>query len=328
MRAPARPPARGVRAIDFDRLHDVLDVRPAVADAVAAGGPVVALESSLIAHGLPAPHNLEAAMAAEAAIRAAGAVPATIAVLDGRIRVGLATAEIERLANSPEVAKVSRRDLPRCLADGAAGATTVAATMISARAAGIAIFSTGGIGGVHRGWQTSLDVSADLPELARTDVAVVCAGAKAILDLPATLEYLETHGVPVIGFRTDAFPAFYARDSGLGVDYRLDDAPEVARHLWAKWSAGLAGGVVVANPVPAAHALDAAALDGSVRSALDAAAAGHVRGARLTPFMLERVATATQGRSLAANRALLESNAAVAGEIAVAYAALARDCGS
>ena len=232
--------------------HPLLDLHADVGAALAAGRPVVALESTIIAHGMPWPQNAETALAVEAEVRANGAVPATIAVLDGRLKAGLTQAEIERLGRSgAAVAKLSRRDLPVVVARGGSGATTVAATMIVAALAGIRVFATGGIGGVHRGAETSFDISADLQELARTSVAVVCAGAKSILDLGLTLEYLETHGVPVIGYRTDRLPGFFSRDSGFGVDVRLDEPDQVAWVMKAKWDLGLGGGIVVANPIPA-----------------------------------------------------------------------------
>ncbi len=300
-------------------MQDFLSIHPEVAAALKAGKAVVALESTVISHGLPYPANVETAKALEAAIRAEGAVPATIAVLDGRIRVGLDADDIERLAQ-PGVRKVSRRDLPVALAQGADGATTVAATMIGAALAGIAVFATGGIGGVHRGVETTLDISADLEELAATDVAVVCAGAKAILDLPRTLEYLETKGVPVIGFGTDRFPAFYTASLPLPVDGRCDTADEVARVLRAKWQLGLGGGVVIGVPIPEDAALDAEAVEAAIAQAVGEAEAQAVRGKALTPFLLKRMEELTGGASLAANRALLLNNATVGARIAVAYA--------
>lgn len=300
-------------------MQDFLSIHPEVAAALKAGKAVVALESTVISHGLPYPANVETANALEAAIRAEGAVPATIAVLDGRIRVGLDADDIDRLAQ-PGVRKVSRRDLPVALAQGADGATTVAATMIGAGLAGISVFATGGIGGVHRGVETTLDISADLEELAATDVAVVCAGAKAILDLPRTLEYLETKGVPVIGFGTDRFPAFYTAALPLPVDGRCDSADEVARVLRAKWQLGLGGGVVVGVPIPADAALDAEAVEAAIAQAVAEAEAQGVRGKALTPFLLKRMEELTDGASLAANRALLLNNAQVGARIAVAYA--------
>lgn len=300
-------------------MQDFLSIHPEVAAALKAGKAVVALESTVISHGLPYPANVETATALEDAIRAEGAVPATIAVLDGRIRVGLDADDIERLAQ-PGVRKVSRRDLPLALAQGADGATTVAATMIGAGLAGISVFATGGIGGVHRGVETTLDISADLEELAATDVAVVCAGAKAILDLPRTLEYLETKGVPVIGFGTDRFPAFYTAALPLPVDGRCDSADEVARVLRAKWQLGLGGGVVVGVPIPADAALDAEAVEAAIAQAVGEADAQGVRGKALTPFLLKRMEELTDGASLAANRALLLNNAKVGAHIAIAYA--------
>ncbi|HEV7372782.1 pseudouridine-5'-phosphate glycosidase [Arenibaculum sp.] len=303
-------------------MQEYLSIRPEVAEALQANRAVVALESTIISHGMPYPRNVETARTVERTVRAAGAVPATVAILDGRIRIGLDDEDLERLATGPEVMKVSRRDLPVALATGADGATTVAATMICAKLAGIAVFVTGGIGGVHRGAETSFDVSADLEELARTDVAVVCAGAKAILDLPKTLEYLETRGVPVLGFGTDELPAFYTPGSGLPVVRRCDTPEEVARILRAKWQLGLRGGVVIGNPIPAAAALDAAAIDAAIAEAQAEAASRGVRGKEVTPFLLSRLEALTEGRSLEANVALVAHNARVGARIAVAYAAL------
>jgi len=314
-------------------MNPLLDLHPEVAAALAAGAPVVALESTIISHGMPWPRNVETALAVEAAVRAAGAVPATIAIADGRLRAGLTAGQIERLGRAgPCVTKASRRDLPfvlaGCLPVGAApgtvpglGATTVAATMLVAAMAGIRVFATGGIGGVHRGAETSFDISADLQELARTDVAVVCAGAKSILDLGLTLEYLETHGVPVIGWGTDALPAFFTRDSGFAVDYRLDDAAAVARVMHARWSAGLGGGLVIANPIPAEFALPRATIDAATAQALAEAAQQGIRGKASTPFLLARVNELTGGDSLAANIQLVLNNARLAAAVAVAYAA-------
>jgi pseudouridylate synthase len=303
-------------------MQDYLSVRPEIADALQARRAVVALESTIISHGMPYPGNIETARAIEAAIRAEGAVPATVAVMDGRIRVGLDDDDLERLATGSGIMKVSRRDLPVALATGSDGATTVAATMICARLANIPVFVTGGIGGVHRGAETSFDVSADLEELARTDVAVVCAGAKAILDLPKTMEYLETRGVPVLGFGTGELPAFYTRESGLEVNRRCDAPEEVARILRAKWQLGLGGGVVVANPIPAEAALDRTAMDGAIGHALADAEARGIRGKEVTPFLLSRLEELTGGESLRANIALVTHNARIGARIAVAYAAL------
>jgi pseudouridine-5'-phosphate glycosidase len=293
-----------------------------VAAALQEGRPVVALESTIIAHGMPWPQNAETALAVEADVRALGAVPATVAILDGRLRAGLAREDIERLAHDGrDIAKVSRRDMPIVVARGGSGATTVAATMIVAALAGIRVFATGGIGGVHRGAQTSFDISADLQELARTPVAVVCSGAKSVLDLALTLEYLETHGVPVIGYRTDCFPAFFTRDSGLAVDARLDEPEQVAHVMRAKWQLGLGGGLVIANPIPAASQLPPERVERATRQALDDARVQGVSGKALTPFLLERMNAATDGDSLASNVDLVRDNARLAARIAVAYAA-------
>lgn len=278
--------------------------------------PVVALESTIITHGMPHPTNVETARAVEGIIRARGAVPATIAILDGKIHIGLSAAELEALAVAPRVEKVSRRDLAHVLATRAMGATTVAATMICARLANLTVFVTGGIGGVHRGAAETLDISADLMELANTNVAVVCAGAKSILDIGLTLEFLETHGVPVIGYGTDEFPAFYARQSGHSVDFRLDSPQAVATVLQTKWDMGINGGVIIANPVPEAYALQPAFIDGIIEQALREASARGVRGKAVTPFLLQRVADLTGGSSLQTNIALVKHNAALGADIA------------
>ncbi|HKU87633.1 MAG TPA: pseudouridine-5'-phosphate glycosidase, partial [Casimicrobiaceae bacterium] len=252
--------------------------------------PIVALESTIIAHGMPWPANVENAFAVEAEIRALGAVPATIAVVDGHPKAGLSADDIERIGRGGSaIAKLSRRDLPIAVARGDTGATTVAATMIVAALAGVPVFATGGIGGVHRGAEASFDVSADLQELARTSVAVVCAGAKAVLDLRLTLEYLETHGVPVVGFGTDRLPAFWSRDSGFAVDARADAPGEVARLMHAKWSMGLAGGIVVANPIPERYELPRERIDQAIEQALAQAREEGVAGKAVTPFLLARV---------------------------------------
>lgn len=299
-------------------MHPALHLSPETAEAMDRGQAVVALESTIIAHGMPYPQNVETARAVEDLIRREGAVPATIAVFGGRIHVGLSGEELEQLGTAGHVAKVSRRDLPHVLATGALGATTVAGTMIAARLAGIRVFVTGGIGGVHRGAETSFDISADLQELAQTPVAVVCAGAKSILDLGLTLEYLETHGVPVIGYGTERFPAFFTRDSGLPVDFRLDEPAEVARLLATQWSLGYPGGAVVANPIPEADAMDKEVIDAIIGRALGEAARQGVTGKRVTPFLLDRIKQLTGGRSLAANIALVEHNAVVGARIALA----------
>ena len=301
-------------------LHASLAVAPDVADALAANRPVVALESTIIAHGMPYPRNLETAREVEAIIRDEGAVPATIAVLDGRIRVGLDASDLERLATAPDMAKLSRRDMAVALAQGGHGATTVAATMLCANLAGIRLFVTGGIGGVHRGGEASFDVSADLEELATTPVAVVCAGAKSILDLPKTLEYLETRGVPVIGFGTDTFPAFYCRSSGLALDHRCDTPEQAAAIIAAQAELPGAGGLVIANPIPKADALDRSEVDAAIDRAIGEATAQGIGGKDVTPFLLARLAEITGGRSLDANIALVKNNARLGARIAAALA--------
>jgi pseudouridine-5'-phosphate glycosidase len=304
-----------------------LHIRPEVATALDAGRAVVALESTVISHGLPHPHNLEIARQLEAVIRDGGATPATVAILGGRICVGLDDTEIEHLATASAVAKVSRRDLGAVLARGGDGATTVAATMIAAALAGIRVFATGGIGGVHRGGEMSLDVSADLTELGRSPVAVVASGAKAILDLPRTLEVLETHGVPVIGYGTDRFPAFFSRDSGLALDARAETPSAAAAIMAAHWDLGLSGGLLLCNPVPETAALAREQVAAWVDVALGEAEAAAIAGAEVTPFLLDRLTHLSAGHTLAANIALLENNAAVAAEIALAYGKLIRGRG-
>ncbi len=302
-------------------MNDLLQLSPEVAAARAAGKPVVALESTIIAHGMPWPQNLETAREVEDVIRAEGAVPATIAVIDGRIRVGLTNEELQQLAQAPDAMKLSRRDLPYAIATGRLGATTVAATMICAQLAGIEVFVTGGIGGVHRGGHESFDISADLQELARTPVVVVCAGAKSILDLGLTLEYLETHGVPVLSIGQENFAAFFTPDSGLRADFRLDDADSQARFIRAKWALGLGGGVVVSNPVPAAHAMPRAEIDAITAQALAEADQQGIHGKAITPFLLARIKALTGGRSLATNIALVKNNAVAGARLARALQA-------
>jgi pseudouridine-5'-phosphate glycosidase len=296
-----------------------LEVAPEVAAALAAGQPVVALESTIISHGMPYPKNVDTAMAVEAAVREAGATPATIGIAGGRLRAGMTADEIAALGEpGADVVKCSRRDLPFVLSRRLAGATTVAATMIVAEMAGIHVFATGGIGGVHRDVETTLDVSADLEQLALSNVAVVCAGIKSILDIGRTLEYLETKGVPVVGFGTDSVPAFYTRDSGFAVDYRVDSAEEIAAALAIKWSLGLAGGIVVGVPVPAEHALEPDELDHVIDAAHREMQRRGVTGKRTTPFLLAEIAEKTGGRSLEANIQLVINNARIAAAIAVA----------
>jgi pseudouridylate synthase len=296
------------------------DLSAEVQHALAHGQPVVALESTIISHGMPYPQNVATALRVEDEVRQSGATPATIAIIHGRLKAGLSHAEIELLGQQGQaVAKVSRRDLPFVMAAGQHGATTVAATMIIAAMAGIRVFATGGIGGVHRGAAQTLDISADLQELAQTPVAVVCAGAKSILDLGLTLEYLETHGVPVIGYQTTQLPAFYLRESAFGVNYRLDTADEIARVLQVKWALGLQGGAVVANPIPAAFSMPAPVINAAIEQALAEASQQSVSGKAVTPFLLARVAELTGGDSLAANIELVLHNARLASAIAAAY---------
>jgi pseudouridylate synthase len=293
-----------------------LDIAPEVQHALAHGQPVVALESTIISHGMPYPQNVQTALQVEAEVRAHGAVPATIAIVNGRLKAGLSGADIEQLGKSGrEVVKVSRRDIPFIVAAGATGATTVASTMIIAAMAGIRVFATGGIGGVHRGAAQSFDVSADLQELAQTPVAVVCAGAKSILDLRLTLEYLETHGVPVVGYQTNALPAFFTRDSAFSVDYRLDTPLAIAQVLHAKWQMKLAGGMVIANPIPEAFAMERSLIDAAIEQALQEAQDQGVGGKESTPFLLARVCEITGGDSLVSNIQLVLNNARLASAI-------------
>ena len=302
-------------------IHAMINTSAPVREALAEGQPVVALESTIISHGMPYPRNVETALSVEQHVRDNGAIPATIAVIGGKPTVGLTPDQIEYLGREGlNVTKVSRRDLPSIRATGRDGATTVASTMILAARAGIRVFATGGIGGVHRGAEDSMDVSADLQELAQTDVAVVCAGAKAILDLPKTLEYLETHGVPVLGFGTDDLPGFYTRETGLRVDHRVESAAEIAAMLRAKWDFGLSGGVLVTNPVPVEFAMARDPIDRAVEQALAEAQAQGVRGKDSTPFLLARVTELTGGDSLATNIRLVENNARLAAQIAVEIA--------
>jgi pseudouridylate synthase len=297
-----------------------LRVAGEVQAALVEGRPIVALESTVIAHGLPYPANVEVARGMEGAVRAEGAVPATIAVLDGAIVVGLDGAQIERLATEPGVLKASRRDLAPALARRATAATTVAGTLACAALAGIRVFATGGIGGVHRGAGQRFDISADLQELARSPLLTVCAGAKAILDLPLTLEYLETHSVPVVGYGTDELPAFYSRESGLRTPHRADTPAEIAALARAQWESGLGGGILVTCPIPAEHAIPASRIAGALTRALDEAEEQRIRGQAVTPFLLARLAELTGGESVAANRALLLHNAALAAQFAHALA--------
>jgi pseudouridine-5'-phosphate glycosidase len=299
------------------RIGERLRIAPEIRQALAAGAPVVALETTIVSHGMPYPENVETALALERKIRGHGATPATIAVLDGLIRVGLSEGELDALAQDEDVLKLSRNDLACALVMRRRGSTTVAATMICAQMAGIRVLATGGIGGVHRGAAQSFDISADLEELAQTAVAVVCAGAKALLDLPKTLEYLETQGVPVVGYRTNEFPAFWSRSSGLAAPLRMDSAAEIAALLRAKWELGLRGGAVIANPVCEEDEIPAAEMAGFIDRAVAEAARRAIGGKAVTPFILSHIAELTGGRSLAANIALVKSNARLAAEVAV-----------
>ncbi len=305
----------------IDALRDLVVDSPAVAAARAAGTPLVALETTIITHGMPYPQNVETALAVEAIVRAGGAEPATIAILDGRIRIGLDESEIQALAHLDGVRKVSRADLPHVLLTRGAGATTVAATMICAALAGIDVFATGGIGGVHRGAETTFDVSADLDELALTPVAVVCAGAKALLDLPKTLEVLETRGVPVIAYGTDAFPAFWSRESGLTAPLRLDTPAEIAGMLHLQRRLGYRGGALIANPVPLADELGHDEIGDHIERAVAEASAAGISGKAVTPYLLDRIFQLSDGRSLTTNVALIKNNAALAAALACALAA-------
>ena len=297
---------------------EYLDIAPDVATALTAGEAVVALESTIISHGMPYPRNVETATTVEATVRNGGATPATIAVLDGRLKVGLSPDEIRHLGErGTDVVKCSRRDLPFIIARQQDGATTVAATMIIAAMAGIRVFATGGIGGVHRDVEDTLDISADLEELARSNVAVVCAGIKSILDIGRTLEYLETKGVPVVGYQTNTLPAFYSRSSGFAVDYRVDTAADVAAALRTKWGIGLDGGMVVAVPIPEQHALDNDEIDSVIDQAITEMQQQGITGKDTTPFLLASIAERTGGRSLEANIQLVLNNARVAAEVAV-----------
>ena len=304
-------------------MNRYLDVAPEVQAALQQGKPVVALESTIISHGMPYPKNVETALLVEQTIRANGAVPATIAVIGGRLKAGLSRDEIEYLGKTGRgVAKASRRDLPALVARGADGATTVATTMIIAHLAGIRIFATGGIGGVHRGAETTMDISADLEELAHTPVMVVCAGAKSILDLGLTLEYLETKGVPVIGYGTDELPAFYTRRSGFGVDYRVDSPEELAAFYAAQRGLDYPGGMLVTNPIPEEYAMDKDVIDAAIEQALASAKADGIHGKETTPYLLAKVVELTGGESLESNIQLVLNNAAVAARTAACLAAL------
>ena len=301
------------------KLSGYLDIHPDVENAIKNSEPVVALESTIISHGMPYPKNVETALMVEETVRSNKAVPATIAIINGKLKVGLTNDEIEFLATNEEVKKVSRRDLPITVAQKLSGSTTVASTMIIASLAKIAIFATGGIGGVHRGAENTMDISADLEELANTNVCVVCAGAKAILDLGLTLEYLETKGVPVIGYKTSELPAFYSSESGFDVDYKIDSAQEIAEILKTKWDLSLDGGVLVTNPIPVAFELETGVMNDAINQAIIEADNNKISGKKITPYLLSKVNEITQGKSLEANIKLIQNNADLAAKIALHY---------
>ncbi|WP_320047838.1 pseudouridine-5'-phosphate glycosidase [uncultured Ilyobacter sp.] len=300
-----------------------LDISPEIEEALEKGLPVVALESTIISHGMPYPKNVETALEVEKIIRDNGAIPATIAILKGRLKVGLSKDEIDLLGKTGlDVIKTSRRDLPFIISKKLTGATTVASTMIIASFAGIRVFATGGIGGVHRGAETTFDISADLQELAHTNVAVICAGAKSILDIGLTLEYLETNGVPVVGYQTDELPAFYTRKSGFKVDYKVDNPKEIALALKAKWELGLKGGMVIANPIPEEYSMDHKLITEIIKNALIEAEKKNIKGKESTPFLLAKVKELTEGKSLESNIQLIYNNAKLAAEISKELASL------
>ena len=305
-------------------MNKYLDIAPEVAAALAEGKPVVALESTIISHGMPYPQNVETALAVEKIVRDNGAVPATIAIIGGRLKAGLTPEEIEYFGKKgPEIAKASRRDLPVLIAKGQDGACTVTTTMMIAHMAGISVFATGGIGGVHRGAETTMDISADLEELGQTPVMVICAGAKSILDLGLTLEYLETKGVPVIGYGTDELPAFYTRKSGFGVDYRLDTPAELAAAFHAQREMGLKGGMLVTNPIPEEYSMDADVINAAIDKAVAECKAQGIHGKATTPFLLARIKDITGGDSLDSNIQLVFNNALVAAKTAAELSKLA-----
>lgn len=304
-------------------MNRYLDIAPEVKEALDSGKPVVALESTIISHGMPYPQNVETALNVEKIIRDNGAVPATIAVIGGRLKAGLSPEEIDYLGKTGAgVAKASRRDLPVLVAQGRDGATTVTTTMIIAHMAGIKVFATGGIGGVHRGAETTMDISADLEELAQTPVMVVCAGAKSILDLGLTLEYLETHGVPVIGYETEELPAFYTRKSGFKVDYRIDSPADLAKAFFVKQDMGLVGGMLVTNPIPEEYSMDADVITRAIEEAVEEAKANGIHGKETTPFLLAKIKDITGGSSLDANIQLVYNNARLAAKTAAELAKL------
>ncbi|MBP3891198.1 MAG: pseudouridine-5'-phosphate glycosidase [Solobacterium sp.] len=303
-------------------MKNYLDLTPEVKEALETGKPVVALESTIISHGMPYPQNVEMAKECQRIIREQGAVPATIAIMDGKIKVGLSDEDLETMAKTQGVLKVSRRDFAYAIASKKLGATTVATTMMGAALAGIKFFATGGIGGVHRGFNEVMDVSADLDELAKTNVNVVCAGAKSILDLPRTLEYLETKGVPVVGYGTDTLPQFFTRESEYKLNLRLDSVEEIAEMIRAKEELGLSGGVLITNPIPEEYSMDKKYIDEKINEAVEKADEAGIVGKDITPFLLKTIVEETEGKSLAANIQLVYNNAKVAAQLAVAYANL------
>lgn len=300
-------------------INPFLQILPEVLDALKQGKPVVALESTIISHGMPYPKNVETALAVEKAVRDNGAIPATIAIINGRCHVGLSPEEIEIFGKEKDVWKVSLRDMPYVITKKLYGATTVAATLRIATMAGIQIFVTGGIGGVHRGAESSMDISADLTEMGQTSVAVISAGVKSILDIELTLEYLETKGIPVVTFRQDAFPSFYSSKSGYSSPLRLDTPAEIAALLHTKWNLGLSGSVLIANPLPAEQEIPQETMEKHIQKALDAASKQNIKGKEVTPFLLQYLATHTQGESLHSNIALILNNAALGAQIAVSF---------
>ena len=301
------------------KLNDYLDIHPDVEDAIKNKLPIVALESTIISHGMPYPNNIETALMVEDTVRSNNAIPATIAIINGRLKVGLTNKEIEFLATNNKVRKISRRDLAIAVSKKLSGSTTVASTMIIANLAKIAVFATGGIGGVHRGAEKTFDISADLEELSKTNVCVVCAGPKAILDIGLTLEYLETKGVPVIGYKTSELPAFYSSKSGFNVDYRVDAALDIAEILKTKWDLSIKGGVLVANPIPIAFELESVMMNEAINEAIIEANKEKIIGKEITPYLLSKVNEITQGKSLKANIKLIQNNAALAAKIAIHY---------
>jgi|TARA_B110000305_G_scaffold50690_1_gene55105 pseudouridine-5'-phosphate glycosidase len=302
------------------KLNDYLDFHPDVENALKNNLPIVALESTIISHGMPYPKNIETALMVEETVRSNNAVPATIAIIKGRLKIGLTEKEIEFLATNDEIKKISRRDLAVAVSQKLSGSTTVASTMIIANLANIAVFATGGIGGVHRGAETTLDISADLDELSRTNVCVVCAGVKSILNIGLTLEYLETKGVPIIGYKTSEMPAFYSTKSGFNVDYRIDAADDIADILKTKWDLSINGGVLVTNPIPVADELELSVMNEAINQAIIEAENEKITGKKITPYLLSKVNEITKGKSLNANIKLIKNNANLAAKIAVHFA--------